>query len=434
MMIRRNSGRRFAAAAVVAAVLMAVGGATAPARAAAPAGAVGDCLLLQVKCYTPQQFQVAYGMRPLLDRGVSGHGETVTVIDFAPAPGSPPYVTDIRADLARFDSVFHLPAARIRVVTSLAGHAATWWAGIEEVTDTEMVHAAAPGATIRVMLLPAAALGTAAAAIAAFIAGLRLAVADTDVISISASLGEHFFTRDQAAEMNSVLAEAAARHVTVVAAAGDQGAVSDMDFASAPVKEISLPASDPLVLAVGGTRLAASHATGAYIGETAWNDPPDSTGGYSVASAGGFSHLFTRPAYQDSVPGTGAMRGVPDVAGDAEEQTGMALAIVDGGTNYMIGSATGTSAATPLWAGIIAMADEYAGHDLGSVNPAIYRIARSPAYHRAFHDVTTGNNTVIVGSVTITGYQAAPGWDPVTGWGTPDAQVLVPLLARTSAS
>jgi subtilase family serine protease len=79
--------------------------------------------------------------------------------------------------------------------------------------------------------------------------------------------------------------------------------------------------------------------------------------------------------------------------------------------------------------GVLALADQSAHHDLGFVNPAIYRIARSPAYHQAFHDVTTGNNTMTFGGVTVTGYQASPGWDPVTGWGSPNAQVLVPLLA-----
>ena len=90
----------------------------------------------------------------------------------------------------------------------------------------------------------------------------------------------------------------------------------------------------------------------------------------------------------------------------------------------------GTSAAAPFWAGLIALADQEAGHPLGFVNPAIYQIARGPQYHQAFHDITTGNNTVVVNGDTITGYQAGPGWDPVTGWGTPDAQVLVPLLAH----
>ena len=99
-----------------------------------------------------------------------------------------------------------------------------------------------------------------------------------------------------------------------------------------------------------------------------------------------------------------------------------------GGKTYII-SLFGTSGSTPLWGGLVALADQYARQDLGFINPALYRIARSPAYHQAFHDVTTGSNTITIGSVTITGYQAGPGWDPVTGWGSPNAQVLVPLLA-----
>jgi subtilase family serine protease len=96
----------------------------------------------------------------------------------------------------------------------------------------------------------------------------------------------------------------------------------------------------------------------------------------------------------------------------------------------MITNAGGTSASAPTWAALIALADQYAGHHLGFVNPAIYQIARGPGYHRAFHDITTGNNTAEFPLKAIAGYRAGPGWDPVTGWGSPDAQVLVPLLAR----
>jgi subtilase family serine protease len=186
-----------------------------------------------------------------------------------------------------------------------------------------------------------------------------------------------------------------------------------------PVREVSLPASDPLVLAAGGTDLTADPVTGAYIREIAWN-----------GSGGGFSHLFARPAYQDDVPGIGAVRGVPDVAADASSGTSMAFAFAAAGGGYELIGLGGTSAAAPFWAGLIALADQEAGHPLGFVNPAIYRIARGPQYHRAFHDITTGNNTVVLNGVTITGYQAGPGWNPVTGWGTPNAQVLIPLLAR----
>jgi len=93
--------------------------------------------------------------------------------------------------------------------------------------------------------------------------------------------------------------------------------------------------------------------------------------------------------------------------------------------------ASGTSAAASLWGGLMALADQYAQHDLGFVNPAIYRIARSSSYHQAFHDITTGSNIVNMPypAAGLAGYQAGPGWDPATGWGSPDAQVLVPLLA-----
>ena len=120
---------------------------------------------------------------------------------------------------------------------------------------------------------------------------------------------------------------------------------------------------------------------------------------------------------------------MPDVAADADPRTGMALAFTEGGQNYLIAGG-GNSVATPLWAAVVALADQYAGRNLGFVNPALYKIGASASARRAFHDMTAGSNTVTFGKRTIAGYPAAPGWNPVTGWGSPDAQVLVPLLAR----
>jgi subtilase family serine protease len=150
------------------------------------------------------------------------------------------------------------------------------------------------------------------------------------------------------------------------------------------------------------------------------------------ASGGGFSGDFTRPGYQEHVPGIGARRGLPDVSADADFDTGLALAGVLGG-KFLISPGGGTSAAAPVWAAIVALADQYAGRHLGFINPAIYAIARSSQYHRAFHDITTGNNSFTVGKVKVKGFSASRGWDPVTGWGSPDAQVLIPLLARYAA-
>jgi subtilase family serine protease len=407
--------------------------------AATPAGAVSACLFSPASCYAPHVFRVAYGIQPLLGRGTDGRGETVTVLAPAPPPSAPagprrgsnqpPAATDIRQDLNAFDSMFGLPAARIQVVTTLAGAAAPWRASGEEVEDFEVVHAVAPAATLRVVLLPSDVQNSAANATADMLAALRLAVSGTDVASISWSLGEHYFTTAQVAQMHSILLAAAAHHVTVDASSGDSGAASDHRFGGPPVKEVSLPASDPLVLGVGGTALTANRSDGAYIGETAWNGETGVVQNGS-GSGGGFSHRYARPGYQDGVTGVPAMRGVPDVAGAAGfPGGGLALVFAGGGKRWII-SAGGTSASAPLWGGLIALADQYAHHDLGFVNPAIYRIARSSSYHKAFHDITAGSNTVTTGTVTVTGYQAAPGWDPVTGWGSPDAQVLVPLLAR----
>jgi subtilase family serine protease len=408
--------------------------------AAAPVSATGDCDSVTT-CFTPRQLQVAYGIRPLLDRGIDGRGQTVVFPELAEPRMAPPQVSDIRQDLAQFDHLFGLPAARLRVVTSLAGPASPWLAYGEEVLDLEMVHALAPGAALSVVLVKATSLNSTANAVAASVAALRLGLSQGGVISISAAGqigGEHCVTREQVARLHAALQAAAARWVTVVAASGDMGAAGEpcsvIDALTgrafpAPVKEVSLLPSDPLVLAAGGTSLTASHTTGAYIGETGWGLPFGEPGSSFQASGGGFSHLFARPGYQDGVPGIGATRGVPDVAADASGHTGMAIVISDGNKTDIRNSG-GTSATAPIWAALIALADQYAGRHLGLVNPALYRIACGPLYHQAFHDMTQGSNTVSFPPKTITGYRAAPGWDPVTGLGSPDAKVLVPLLAR----
>ena len=367
-----------------------------------------------IQCYSPGQYQVAYGVAPLLNRGITGKGETVVMPELANRPG--PSYTDIRKDLAAFDRKFGLPAATLKVTTTLAGASAPYVAGTEEVEDTEIVHAIAPGASLDVVLVPANAVASAANFTAAVTGLIHVAIAQhAAVVSISGSEGEHLFTPAQVARIHAALQQAAGRRLTVVASSGDTGVISD----DGPPVQVSLPASDPLVLGAGGTALGASFFTGAYHGEMAWNAD-------TSASAGGHSSLFRRPSYQDGVPRLGRMRGVPDVAADADSFTAMTLTFA-GGVPY---PAQGTSAATPLWAAVIALADQDAGQHLGFVNPAIYALARSPAYHRAFHDVVTGDNSVFWPTRLFTGYQTGPGWDPVTGWGSPNAHILVPLLAR----
>ena len=394
----------------------ATGGTAAPAATAASAATAPlNCAPPGVKqppCYSPRAYEVAYGVAPLLRQGIDGSGETVVLPEL---PSSRP-ATDIREDLATFDSKFGLPPARLHVVNTIARSKTPHLADDEEVEDTEMVHAIAPGATLDVVLVPQDATSSIANFTAAAVKVIQAGVAvHAAVISVSASEGENFFTRAEVAAMHAALEQARDHHVTFVASSGDTGAISD----DGPPRQVSLPASDPLVLAVGGTILDATQPTGTYLGEMAWNGGTD-------ASGGGYSKLFPRPIYQDGMARIGATRGVPDVAANADHSTAMALEYSDGEFR----AATGTSAATPLWAGVIALADQEAGQHLGFVNPVIYAIARSPAYHQAFHDVVTGDNSVLWPTSVYVGYNAGPGWDAVTGWGSPDARYLVPLLAR----
>jgi subtilase family serine protease len=173
-------------------MVLAAGGCSSPAgraSTAAPAGtAVSDCLT-QALCYAPRQFRVAYGIQPLLDDGIDGRGQTVVLLEFAAPPRSPPQVTAIRQDLARFDHLFGLPAARLQVINNLARSASPWLANGEEVEDTEIVHVAAPGAAIREVLISDQAQDSPAAASADLAAALRLGITQGAVISFSHSWG-----------------------------------------------------------------------------------------------------------------------------------------------------------------------------------------------------------------------------------------------------
>jgi subtilase family serine protease len=295
-----------------------------------------------------------------------------------------------------------------------------------------MVHVVAPEASIAIELV-----GTPANEISPLDEALEVGIVRGAIISLSGAWGEHCFSASEASDLHSVLVEADRHNVTVVASSGDLGAAGEPcpGGAFTPTKEVNLPASDPLVLGVGGTSLDANRQTGEYLGETAWNAGGGSGSEHlerDEASSGGFSHLYARPNYQDGVAGIGALRGVPDVSADAGTEN-LAVVVSYGG-HISTQPAEGTSASAPLWAGLIALADQEAHRHLGFVNAGIYDIGRSASYHRAFHDVTSGSNTVTYPPQTILGYQASPGWDSVTGWGSPDAEVLVPLLAHSVAS
>src|SRR4029077_10661332 len=370
--------------------------------ASPPSSSTADCASVAT-CYTPQQLEVAYGVQPLLRRGVDGRGETVVLPELAETRLSPPLVTDLRQTFAAYARLFHLPAPRLKVVSTFPGPAHPWLAFGEEVLDAEVVHAIAPRAALTIVLVKGTSLNSAGQAVAASVAALRLGASEGGIISLSPAGqigGEHCVNHAQLTQLNAALQADANHHVTVVAATGDTGAAGEpcalIDALGGslsgftPRKEVVLVASDPLVLSAGGTTLDANHTTGAWTGETAWGLPDGSPGSPFQASGGGASHLFHRPPYQNGGHGIGSMRGIPDVAADGDSVTGIAVITSNAGGSSTLSGHAGPSASAPLWAGIIALADQYAHRHLGFVDPAIYQIARPPKLHQPFHNPTAG--------------------------------------------
>jgi subtilase family serine protease len=391
--------------------------------------------------YGPAQLRTAYDIQPLLEAGIDGRGRTVVLYEFPVPASEAAHASNIYQDLGAYDQHFGLPPASLQVYSGFARGANPALANVEEVLDAEVVHAVAPQARIEVLL--ASPLTVQVASGRDLLLAVRYALTHQlgDVISFSLGLGEQCFSAAQADAVHAVTKLAAAEDVTLVAGSGDWGVVSrpcQPTTTASALAGVIWPASDPLVTAVGGTRLLLD-PSGNYRSETAWNSPPrphpigDPFGStpHSEASGGGFSQLFGRPDYQAGVPGITGGRGVPDVAADADTATGIAIVtVVTASGQRVLRRIGGTSAGAPLWAGLAALADQYAGRRLGLLNPALYRIAESPQYSAAFHAVTSGTNTVTFPPRVITGYSAGPGWNPVTGWGSPDAAVLIPLLAR----
>jgi kumamolisin len=268
--------------------------------------------------------------------------------------------------------------------------------------DLEVAGANAPGAQLAAYFAPNTDQG--------FIDAVTTAVHDTtlkpSIISISWGGPENSWTQQSLNALNSACQDASTMGVTVLAAAGDDGS-SDGSTNGSP--EVDFPASSPFAVACGGTKLTIS---GTAIGnEQVWNELSSNEG----ATGGGVSELFALPTFQLSAkvpkaPNGFAGRGVPDVAGDADPETGYNV-VVDG-QSTVIG---GTSAVAPLWAGLFALINQSLGTNVGYVNPLLYA-AKAEA---TFHDITSGNN----GS-----YSAGPGWDACTGLGTPNGTALLTAL------
>ena len=393
---------------------------------------------LGISCYTPVQYRVAYDLNPLYAKGITGAGRTIVIVD---SFGSPTIANDLHV----FDQQFGFPDPTLVIdkfgnIPPFDPTNSTMVGWAEETTlDVEYAHSIAPGAKIVLAETPVAETEGVTGLPEMMSAEQSLINQGVgDVITQSFGATENTFPGFSSGNYSSLLSlryafkDAAAHEVTVLASAGDDGATNDeLDGTTLyPYRTVGWPASDPLVTAVGGTQLSLDQAGNRLSPDVVWND------GFG-AGGGGVSAIFPRPFYQIGVTKVvGSKRGMPDISMSAAVNGGCWLYLSFAGADtlgvstpgwYIFG---GTSEASPLFSGVVALADQYAHHRLGLINPALYTLGalnRTGVPGTGIVDVTSGNNTF--GGVT--GYDAAPGYDLASGWGTIDAAKFVPALART---
>lgn len=344
--------------------------------------------------FTPPQVAQLYAF----PRGVDGSGETVAIVEF----GGGYRLADLRKYFAGIGTGLPKVSAVSVMGASNAPTGDPNGADGEVMLDIEVAGAIARGARIVVYFAP----NTDAGFLGALYAAVHDSLRKPSVISISWGSPELGYTLQSRKDFDSACIDAAALGITVCVAAGDHGS-ADTDPPGARA-QVDFPAASPHVLACGGTHLEASG--GAISNETVWNTHD------GWATGGGVSETFPLPVYQKDAgvppsvnPGGAVGRGVPDVSGDADAQTGYAVRV--DGIDSVSG---GTSAVAPLWAALVALLNEAKGKRLGFVNPALYALPNG-----SFRDITAGDNGA---------YQARPGWDACTGLGSPDGTRLVQSL------
>lgn len=344
--------------------------------------------------------------------GVNGAGECIGILEFGGGYTS--------SDLNNYFQQLGLTAPQITAV-SVDGVSNQPQPGnnspdVEVDLDIEVAGAVAPGAQIVVYFAPFTEQG--------WVDVISTAVNDTlhkpSVISVSWGFaeGNDIWSQQAIQAVDQSLQAAAAMGITVCVAAGDDGSRDEITDGLA---HVDFPASSEYVLACGGTTLQGS---GSQISsEVVWND-----GVNGGATGGGISDFIGLPSWQQSAnvppsvnPGSHVGRGVPDVAGNADPNTGYQV-LSDG----MQGVVGGTSAVAPLWAGLTALINQQLGNPAGLLNPLIYGGNISGP---GFNDITSGNNDI---TGQIGGYDAGPGWDACTGWGSPNGSALVAALGGSS--
>jgi len=431
-----------------------------------------------IACYEPFQLQKAYNLAPLFSRGIEGQGETIVIVD---AFGSP----SIASDLQTFDAQTGLPNPPSFKVITPEGPITTnpssctstysptgpdlcsdYYGWTDETSlDVEWSHVMAPKANILLVETPM----TETEGIYGFpqIVAAENYVVDHhlgDVITQSFGATEQTFTSPgQIYSLRSAYVNAAQHGVTVLAASGDNGSTDDVcDPASGCAdpdnviccsahRAIDWPSSDPLVTAVGGTQLHLNAQGGRTAPDSVWDDLSSTVGVTGPvytwgAGGGGHSTVFPRPSFQNGVAGVaGDSRSTPDISMSAAVNGAVDFYDTTDPSVAGWGIVGGTSEASPLFSGVVALADQVAGHSLGYLNPALYAMAQSGARDGVV-PISQGTNTFTYclaadvesdGScasssdlVTVPGFNANGSYNDATGWGTVDAALFVPALAR----
>ena len=332
--------------------------------------------------YIPADLRKAYNFLPLYGRGVDGKTTRIAIVD---AFGDP----TLSSDLAGFNGFTGLPPATVNSFypNGVPRRTNSNWA-VETALDVEWAHSIAPGATIDLVIGVDSSLGSIYNAIL-YVAN---SLPGDAVLSMSFGLSESLYPTTGSSTIASFhqLFVTITSHGTVaVASSGDSGASSCCN--------IQYPASDPLVLAVGGTSLTLN-SDASYSHESAW-----------TGSSAGSSIIYPKPSWQLGKGDT--MRDDVDVSYDADPNTGVLVLAL--GSSFEVG---GTSAGAPQWAALLALASQANSIKYGAVNSQLYNLS-------SYHDVTTGSDGF---------FSALPGWDYPTGLGAPDANATVTFLGSVS--
>ncbi len=392
-----------------------------------------------IACYNPGEIEKAYNLPELYAQGVEGQGTTIVIVDSFGSPTA-------EKDLNKFDKIFKLPAPPSFQVIQPAGAVRPFekdnvemagWA-FETDLDIEYSHTIAPKANILLVETPE----EETEGVKGFpqIVQAENYVVEHhlgDVISQSFSASETSFPNDAAIlGLRSAYVAAAANGVTVTDAAGDEGAAGVNEHEEfLKHHAASWPSTDPLVTSIGGTQLHLNEAGERTSPDTVWNDANVEI---YAAGGGGPSKVFELPSFQTLVKThSGNHRATPDISMSAAVNggvlvlTGYKTEVPGEPAPNTISLVGGTSEATPLFSGIVALADQIAGHPLGDINQKLYELESDP--ESGIVDVTEGNNSELIEegelSFTVKGYEAKKGYDMASGLGTVNGYVFAHALA-----